>query len=175
MIYKICLHQEFFCFFFKEMLHFWGSVIKMDMHTLLYLKWIINKALLYSTWNSVQCYVAAWMGGESGGEWIRMAKSLRCLLESIRTLLISSCCCLLTKLCLSCVWLFCEPMDCSPPGSSLHGISQARILEWVAISFSQGVFPTPGLNPSLLHWQADSFPLSHQGSPLIEYTPRQSK
>ena len=32
----------------------------------------------------------------------------------------------------------CNPMDCSPPGSSLHGISQARILEWVAISFSRG-------------------------------------
>jgi len=29
-------------------------------------------------------------------------------------------------------------MDCSPPGSSVHGISQARILEWVAISFSRG-------------------------------------
>ena len=32
----------------------------------------------------------------------------------------------------------CKPMDCSPPGSSVHGISQARILEWVAISFSRG-------------------------------------
>ena len=29
-----------------------------------------------------------------------------------------------------------DPMDCSPPGSSIHGITQARILEWVAISFS---------------------------------------
>ena len=33
---------------------------------------------------------------------------------------------------------FCDPMDCSPPGSSVHGIFQARILEWVAISFSRG-------------------------------------
>ena len=32
----------------------------------------------------------------------------------------------------------CDPMDCSPPGSSIHGILQARILEWVAISFSRG-------------------------------------
>ena len=32
----------------------------------------------------------------------------------------------------------CDPMDCSPPGSSVHGILQARILEWVAISFSRG-------------------------------------
>ena len=34
----------------------------------------------------------------------------------------------------------CDYMDCSPPGSSVHGISQARILEWVAISFSRGSF-----------------------------------
>ena len=34
------------------------------------------------------------------------------------------------------VWLSCNPMDCSLPGSSVHGIFQARILEWVAISFS---------------------------------------
>ena len=32
----------------------------------------------------------------------------------------------------------CNPMDCSPPGSSVHGISQGRVLEWVAISFSRG-------------------------------------
>ena len=35
----------------------------------------------------------------------------------------------------------CEPVDCCPPGSSDHGISQARVLEWVAISFSRGSFP----------------------------------
>lgn len=33
------------------------------------IKWITNKDLLYSAWNSVQCYKAAWMGGESRGEW----------------------------------------------------------------------------------------------------------
>ena len=37
---------------------------------------------------------------------------------------------------------FCDPVDCSPPGSSVHGISQARILEWVVISFSWGIFLT---------------------------------
>ena len=39
---------------------------------------------------------------------------------------------------ISCVQVFCDPMDCSPPGSSVHGIPQARILERVAISFSRG-------------------------------------
>ena len=43
------------------------------------------------------------------------------------------CCCLIGKL----VWLF-ETLDCSPPGSSVHGISQARMLEWVGICFSWG-------------------------------------
>ena len=38
------------------------------------------------------------------------------------------------------VWL-CNPLDCSPPGSSVHGIFQARILEWVAICYSEGSFP----------------------------------
>ena len=38
---------------------------------------------------------------------------------------------------LSCVPL-CHPMDCSPPGSYVHGISQAKVLKWVAISFSRG-------------------------------------
>jgi len=44
-------------------------------------------------------------------------------------------------------------MDCRPLGSSFHGISQARIREWIAILFSKGIFPTQGSNPCLLHWQ----------------------
>ena len=55
-------------------------------------------------------------------------------------------------------------MDHSPPGSSVHEISQARILEWVAISFSRGSSQPLGSNPRLPHWQVDSLPLSHQGS-----------
>ena len=50
----------------------------------------------------------------------------------------------------SCLTLW-DPVDCSPPGSSVHGILQARILEWVAISFSRGIFPIQGSNPGLLH------------------------
>ena len=50
----------------------------------------------------------------------------------------------------SCLTL-CDPVDCSPPGSSIYGILQARILEWVAIFFSRGIFPTQGLNPGLLN------------------------
>ena len=50
--------------------------------------------------------------------------------------------CMLTQLCLT----LCDPMDCSPPGSSVHGISPARILEWVAVSSSRGS-SNPGIEP----------------------------
>ena len=45
----------------------------------------------------------------------------------------------------------CHPVDCSLSGSSVHGISQARILEWVSISPTRGVFPIQGSNPCLLY------------------------
>ena len=44
----------------------------MDMYTLLYLKRIINNVLLWSTSNSAQGFVAAWVGGEFGGEWMHV-------------------------------------------------------------------------------------------------------
>ena len=49
----------------------------------------------------------------------------------------------------SCLILW-DPMDCSPQSSSVHGISQARILEWVAISSSRGPSgdPDPGIEPA---------------------------
>ena len=46
------------------------------------------------------------------------------------------CVCVCSQLLQSCLTL-CEPMDCSPPGSSVHGILQARILEWIAMSSSR--------------------------------------
>ena len=71
--------------------------------------------------------------------------------------------CVCVRVCMhvcSVVYL-CNPMDCRSPGSSVHGIFQVRILEWVAISFSRGVFPSQGLK-HLLHllcWQVDYLPL----------------
>ena len=74
-----------------------------------------------------------------------------------------SCCYSVPKSCLT----LCDSVDCSPPGSSVHGIPQARILEWVAMPSSKGSSLTQGLNLRLLcllYWQVDSLPLSHQGS-----------
>ena len=80
-----------------------------------------------------------------------------------------------------------DPMDCSLSGSSVHGIFQARVLEWVAIAFLhglyspwnspgqntgvcslsllQGIFPTQGSNPGLPHCRQILYQLSHWGSP----------
>ena len=58
----------------------------------------------------------------------------------------------------------CDPIDCSPPASSVRGLSQAGILELVAISSSKGSSQPQGLNPHFLHWQADSLPLHHLGN-----------
>ena len=46
---------------------------RIDVYTLLYLKWITSKILVYNTGNSAQCDVAAWMGGEFGGEWLHVS------------------------------------------------------------------------------------------------------
>ena len=66
--------------------------------------------------------------------------------------------CLVTRSCLT----LCDPMDCSPPGFSVHGILQARILKWVTT-------PSPrGSNPGLLHLQEDSLPSEPAGKPKEE-------
>ena len=76
---------------------------------------------------------------------------------------IQSCLCIkLLQLCLT----FCDNMDCNRPGSSVSGIFKARLLEWIAISFSRGIFQTKGLNPlllRLLHWQMHSLSLTPPG------------
>ena len=60
----------------------------------------------------------------------------------------------------------CDPMDCSPPGSSVHGILQARIAEWVAISFPEKL-PNPGIEPGSPALQADSLPAELPGKPSL--------
>ena len=70
----------------------------------------------------------------------------------------------------SCLTL-CETMDGNPPGSSVHGILQVRILECVAISFSRGSSQPRDWTwiSSLLQWQVDSLPLRHLGILYLNY------
>ena len=56
----------------------------------------------------------------------------------------------------------CNPMDCSPPDSPVHGILQARILEWVAMSSSRDL-PNLGIEPSSSTLQEDSLPSEPPG------------
>ena len=68
--------------------------------------------------------------------------------------------CLVTKLCLY------DSTDCRPPGSSVHGASPGKSTGVGCCFLLQGIFLTQGSNLYLLHWQADSLPLSHLGSPF---------
>ena len=65
------------------------------------------------------------------------------------------------QLCLT----LCDPMDYSPPGSSVHGDSPGKNTGVVCRAFLQGIFLTQRSNPCLLHWQAGSLPQHHLGSP----------
>ena len=60
----------------------------------------------------------------------------------------------------------CDPMDCSPPGSSVHGILQARILEQVTIPCSRDL-PNSGIEARFLHCRHIPYHLSHQESPRM--------
>ena len=69
--------------------------------------------------------------------------------------------------------ILCNPVDCNPPGSSVHGILQAGIVEWVAMPSSSGS-SWPGdwtrVSLSLLHWQAGSLPLEPPGEHILFFS-----
>ena len=67
---------------------------------------------------------------------------------------------LITQSCLT----LCDPMDCNPPGSSVHSILQARILEWVAIPFSRGSSQLRDRTWAYMNCRQILYSLSHQGS-----------
>ena len=75
--------------------------------------------------------------------------------------------CMQAKLLQSCLTL-CDPMDYSPPGSSVHGILQARVLEWVAMPSSrESSLPRDQTHFCLVHWQVDSLSLSPPWEPKV--------
>ena len=89
------------------------------------------------------------------------AAFLCCSPETI-TLLISHVLCLVAQSCPA----LCDPMDCSPPGSSTHGYSPAKNTSRVGnLSLLQGIFPTQEWNRGLLHCRRILYQLSSQGSP----------
>ena len=61
----------------------------------------------------------------------------------------------------------CDLMDCSLPGPSVHGDSLGKTVGAGCHVLLQGIFPTQGLNPRLLHWQVDSLSLAPPGKPTV--------
>ena len=85
--------------------------------------------------------------------------------EYTRIPMLRKCCAKSLRLCPT----LCDPVDCRPPGSSVHGIFQARILEWAVISSFRGSsWPRDWTCVScLLHWHAGSLPLAPSGKPPV--------
>ena len=69
--------------------------------------------------------------------------------------------CLVAQLCLT----LCDPLDCTPAGSSVHGILQVKNTGVVCHALLQGIFPTQELNWGLLHCRQILYQLSYQESP----------
>ena len=69
---------------------------------------------------------------------------------------------LFARVCLT----LCDPVDCSPPGSSVHGILHGKSTGVGSHSLLQGILQTQKSNPNLLHRRQILYHLSHQGSPI---------
>ena len=69
-----------------------------------------------------------------------------------------TCCAVLTQSCLT----LCDPMDCNPPGSSVHGDSPGKNTGVACQALLQNIFPTRGSNPGLSHCKWIIYHLSHQ-------------
>ena len=116
-----------------------------------------------------------WARKNSRSPWILTLHLLKILAlgtASPLPTLVVVCCLSVT---MSCPTL-CNPMDSSPPGSSVHGLFQARTLQQLAMSSSREPSQPRDQTcvPCLLHWQAGSFPLAPPGKPIANYTPRQN-
>ena len=110
----------------------------------------------------ITCLQVTWNRDSEELSWsVLFSYKLGCnLSKSVYTRHMHACAC--AKLLQSCPAL-CDPMDHTPAGSSVHGILQERILEWVATSSFRGSSQS-GLI-CLLHWQVDSLPLVPPGKP----------
>ena len=90
---------------------------------------------------------------------MQIKPTMRCHLSLVRVLVTESC---------PTLW---DPMDCSPPGSTVYGIPQGKNTGVAFHSFPQGIFPTKGLNPGLPYCRQIIHYLSHQRSSLITMGP----
>ena len=105
--------------------------------------------------------------GHLGGRWGEVLVALREDTESTVSSTMDSWLSLCTPVCAvaqSCLTL-CDPVDCSPPGSSIHGIPQARVLEWGSCFLPPGDPPDPGIKNVSPALQVDSLLSEPPGKP----------
>ena len=121
-------------------------------------------------------YASTWIPNTSGpgishkGLWSKLNTMQKLILrmDRVENLIFQSdvdsyrfCCCCVVQLCPT----LCDPMNCSPPGSSVHGDSPGKNTRAGCHAFLQGIFPTQGLNPGLPHCRRILYQLSYPGSP----------
>ena len=109
-----------------------------DKYTLSYIKQITNKDQLHITGSSTQHSVMSCMGKESPKKWIYVWKK-----KKVKVLVTQSCS------------TFCDPVKCSLSGFSVHGVLQARVLDWVDIHFPRG--PSESRDWIWISWFAGKF------------------
>ena len=139
----------------------------------------VGVSLSPKTWRvpSAQCLMKGWccacigkqsLGDQGSGTGQGSGEDLLQELANggKRHLLNPKSCALLCLVAQLCPTLF-DSMDCSPPGSSVHGDSPSKNTGVGCHSLLQGIFPTQGSNPGVLHCRHILYHLSHQGSPRI--------
>ena len=102
--------------------------------------------------NPLQC--SCLENPRDGGAWWAAVSGVAQSWTRLKRL--SSSCCFIARLCL----ILCKLLGCSLPGSSVHGIFQARILEWLPFPSPRNL-PDPGIESGSLALEADSLPLNH--------------
>ena len=147
------------------------SILSILYFTVLHL-FIIKTTSLWGRMNQsvqslsrVRLFATTWIAARQASlsrmdTCIYMAESLHCSPETITSLLISYVLCLVAQSCLT----LCNPMDCTPPGSSVHGDSPGK-KTGVGCHALQEIFPTLGSNPGFLHFRQILYSLSHQRRP----------
>ena len=155
-----------------------ASVLPMNIQGWFPLGWTGLISLLSKVLSSIFSNTTNWRGWESGSisfllliRYVVLSKKLADPVSfSLKWVYVHACLAEMSGFCV-CAQLLSRvrgPLDGSPAGSSVHGISQARRLEWVSVSSSRGIFLAQQWNPCLLclsPWQAHSLPLSRLGSP----------
>ena len=105
--------------------------------------------------------LAAWLWENTVCAHVSLSVS-EAVVTRVSQMLWISCCCLVVQSCLT----LCDPVDYSPPGSSVHGILQARMLEWIAMPLSRGSSQPRGWTQAPALW-ADSLLSEPPGKPIL--------